>query len=109
MSPRIEKETIIALEDGSSETRKELIADLPDVSGTYKTSAGTIEIMMGGRRLDGAQKIVFKGEGIRVLSGCSSRVVVKFPTSYRKDYYREIAQDISLTERFIFSRSRRRF
>lgn len=108
MSPRIEKEMTIALGDGSAEIRRELIADLPDVSGTYETSAGTIEISIGGRRLDGAQKMVFKGEGMRMMSG-HSRVAVKFPTSYRKNYYKEIARNISPTEHFIFSRSRKRF
>lgn len=108
MSPRIEKETSVGLGDGTFQVNRELIADLPDVSGTYETSSGTIEIMIGRRRLDGAQKIVFKGEGIRMMSA-HSRLVVKFPTSYRKNYYREIVQDISPTERFVFSRSRRRF
>lgn len=108
MSPRIERETTFIKKDGSAEIRRELITDLPDVSGIYPTPVGVIEIMIGGRRLDGAQKIVFKGEGMRMLSG-HNRVAVKFPTSHRKYYYREIAQDISPTQRFIFSRSRRRF
>lgn len=113
MSPRIEKETTVTLGDGSLGIRRELIADFPEVSGVYETSLGTISMRIAERvqRETGLQKVVFKGEAMRTKN--SLRRVILFPTyptnRRRRKADLEIAQDISPTQRFIFSRGKRRF
>lgn len=104
MSPRIERETTVDLGNRSSEIRRELIADLPDVTGVYETGAGIISIKMCEARLDqGLQKMVLRGEAVRTKD--SLRRVVQFPIRSLKAY-RGMVQTINPTERLIFTRSR---
>lgn len=113
MSPRIERETTVSKADGSFELRRELVADLPEISGVYETSLGTISMRICDKiaRVTGLQKIIFAGEAVREKN--SLRRVVKFPAypthRRRRKADLEIVQDISPTERFIFSRGKRRF
>lgn len=104
---KVERQFEINPGDGQQGRQRELVAELPEYSGTYgtgETGVGEIVLLVCPpdirRKI---QKFVFVGKIME--KNCSSggttlRRVVKIPFSGK-----EVLQDVSLTESLIFSRN----
>lgn len=103
---KIERKFQVLQEDGLAEIQKELIAELPEESGTYDTGedgVGEIEMLICPHDIrKGIQKFVFVAKIMEKDSKrgrTTFRRIVKIPTSGK-----EVSQDINIAESLIFSR-----